>query len=267
MVNEKGGCKVGKKKKKLVPVREAPAVPKKRKFIIKNAEARKKEKKARIIKKVRELGKSMVAKKQAKAKATETLAKKLKIHPRYRDAALVRAEKRKAPKAAKPKAIKNKDLYLFSMNKRPFNYRKNMREDEPEKYKMIMKYSKENPEVYKKRTTELQKEVESNLGGMKTFGEVLNEPAKPYPSTLVEDYHFWHEDAEAIHKETGKIPKKNPYNNDGDDDLVWYDPNDEDAGMRFKKSKKFDKPYYVRLANGSIEYNGKGNKHKFHYYQ
>ena len=87
-------------------------------------------------------------------------------------------------------------------------------------------------------------------------------PAKPK-----EDYHFWHEDAEAIHKETGKIPKKNPYNNDGDDDLVWYDPNDEDAGMRFRKSKKFDKPYYVRLANGSIEYNGKGNKHKFHYYQ
>ena len=94
------------------------------------------------------------------------------------------------------------------------------------------------------------------------------ETKKDFTAKPKEDYHFWHEDAEAIHKETGKIPKKNPYNNEKEhDDLVWYDPNDEDAGMRFRKSKKFDKPYYVRLADGSIEYNGKGNKHKFHYYQ
>lgn len=82
------------------------------------------------------------------------------------------------------------------------------------------------------------------------------------------DYHFWHEDAEAIHRETGKIPKTNPYeNDDGRDDLVWYDPNDEESGMRFKKSKKHDTPYYVRLADGHITYNSKNKRHKFHYYQ
>ena len=59
------------------------------------------EKKARIQAKVAKLGKDKVKEKRAKGRATEKLAKKLKIHPRYRDAALARKQaKAKAPAKA-----------------------------------------------------------------------------------------------------------------------------------------------------------------------